>query len=693
MDTGLKRQKVFIYIFLTFVSLAVYGQVGQFDFINFDDNVYITDNHHVQSGITLESIRWALTTTYAEFWHPLTWLSLMADYELYGLHAGGYHVTNIIFHILSTLLLFWLFHRMTGALWKSAFVAAFFALHPLHVESVAWVSERKDVLSAFFWMLTLCLYVYYAEKPVIKRYALVALAFSCALMSKPMAVTLPAVMMLMDYWPLKRFESRNGNLFAWQLKEKAFFFILSAAFSIITIYAQRFLFVSHFSVGSRFANAPVAFMTYLAKTFWPHDLAVFYPFSDQLPVWQIAGSTLLIMVISIAAIVTLKRLPFLFVGWFWYAITLTPVIGIIRATAHSMHDNYTYLPSIGIGVMLAWGTPLLFAGKYPRKNILFPVTIVCLAFLSLLSWKQCGYWENSVALWQHTLKVTRNNFMAHCNFGSAILEKGKTAEALDHFNKAVRLQPDHALFYLNRGSAYDELGRYQDACADFTKAIFLEPDYAEAHYNRGNTYAKLKQYQAAIENYNEAIRIRPDYAKAYSNRGNAYAELGQYHNALKDYNMALHLAPGNAETYYNRGNISYITGRYRNAVHDYNESLRHNPNDAKAYYNRGNAYGKLGQFDEAITNYNKAIDLDPDYVKAYHNRGVAYNKIGRHQQAIQDYNEAIRRNPNYTQAYINKALLFFETGNNVFGCRNAQKACDLGNCAALKKGMKEQSCR
>ena len=232
------KQKLIVYIVLTVVTLAVFWQVNQFDFINFDDNVYVTENIHIQSGITLDGFRWAFSTTYAEFWHPLTWLSLMFDYQLYGLNAGGYHLTNLILHILSTLLLFWLFNRMTGAIWKSAFVAAFFALHPLHVESVAWIAERKDVLSAFFWMLTLCLYVYYTEKPVIKRYLLVLFSFVLALMSKPMVVTLPVIMILLDYWPLKRFESQKGNLILWQLKEKIPFFILSAVFSIITLYAQ-----------------------------------------------------------------------------------------------------------------------------------------------------------------------------------------------------------------------------------------------------------------------------------------------------------------------------------------------------------------------------------------------------------------------------------------------------------------------
>ncbi|MCX5848824.1 MAG: glycosyltransferase family 39 protein, partial [Deltaproteobacteria bacterium] len=332
INISLGKQKLVIYIVLAVVTLAVFWQVNQYCFINFDDPAYVTENSHVQSGITLEGFRWAFGTKYFGLWNPLVWLSFMFDYQLYGLNAGGYHVTNLIIHILGTLLLFWLFCRMTGAVWKSAFVAALFALHPLHVESVAWIAERKDVLSAFFWMLTLCFYVHYTEKPAIRRYLLVLFSFVLALLSKPMVVTLPIIMILLDYWPLKRFESKRGNLILWQLREKIPFFILTAALVIVTLYTpnEQETYIKGFPLSSRLANAPVSFMTYLEKTFWPHDMAIFYPFPAHIPVWQILGATLLILAISAAVIVMAKRLPYLFVGWLWFAITLLPVIGIIQ---------------------------------------------------------------------------------------------------------------------------------------------------------------------------------------------------------------------------------------------------------------------------------------------------------------------------------------------------------------------------
>jgi Tfp pilus assembly protein PilF len=486
-----ERQRLVVYLALTVVTFAVFWQVNQFNFIAYDDPVYVTQNSHIQSGITLDGLRWAFSTKYFGLWNPLVWLSLMLDYRLIGLNAGGYHLTNLIFHILSTLLLFWLFNRMTGAIWKSAFVAAVFALHPLHVESVAWIAERKDVLSAFFWMLTLCLYVYYTEKPVISRYILVLFCYVLALMSKPMVVTLPLIMILLDYWPLGRFESRKTNLILWQLKEKILFFILSAVLVIATLYPSDNPSVKFYSLYTRIANAPVSFTIYLKKTFWPHDLAIFYPFSNQLTVWQVLGAVFLILVISIAVILMAKRRPYLFAGWLWYSITLLPVIGIIQIGPHLMADRYTYLPLIGIAIMLAWGTPLIFSRADMRKYFLFPAGIVVIAVLSILTSQQCGYWKNSTALFTHTLQVTENNFMADNNFGAVLFEEGKTGEAIDHYNKVIRIKPDFALAYYNRGLAYAKLGRYQSAVEDFNKAISLKQDDVDTYDNRANAYFNL----------------------------------------------------------------------------------------------------------------------------------------------------------------------------------------------------------
>jgi hypothetical protein len=560
LNISSKKQILIIYIVLIVATLAVFWQVNQFDFINLDDPVYVTENKSIQSGITSNGVKWAFSTTYAQFWHPLTWLSLMFDYQLHGLNAGGYHLTNLILHLLSTLLLFWLFNRMTGAIWRSAFVAALFALHPLHVESVAWISERKDVLSAFFWMLALCLYVYYTEKPVTKRYLLVLLCFACGLMSKSMIVTLPLVLILLDYWPLGRLQRQKigtnmkekvpvstnsgqkktktkkgalkektylptnqklseakiaGIIPLWQIMEKIPFFILSAIFTILTLYAQYKPSFKGFSLSSRMANAPVSFVAYLEKTFWPHDLAVFYPFSDQLPVWQVLGSTLLIIVVSAVVIVTVKRMPYLFVGWLWYAITLLPVIGIVQVGKHAMADRYTYLPLIGIIIMLAWGIPSLIKHEETQKIVLFPAGVVSLAVLSFLTWQQCGYWKNSTTLFSHTLKVTKNNDLAHYNLGLAMKDQGKMEEALNEFRKTINIKPSCGDAHNNMGIVFEmHFKKNSEAIYHYRQALQIDSNNPGTHFNLGIALAKNGEVKEAIENFRLAINLKPDYEEA-----------------------------------------------------------------------------------------------------------------------------------------------------------------------------------
>ena len=602
INISARKQKLIIYVILTVVTLAVYWQVNQFDFITLDDHVYVTENNHIHSGITPDGFRWAFSTKYLGLWNPLVWLSFMFDDQLHGLNPGGYHVTNLILHILSTLLLFWLFCRMTGAVWKSAFVAALFALHPLHVESIAWISERKDVLSAFLGMLTLCLYVYYTEKPVIKRYLLVVFCFVLALMSKPMVVTLPLILILLDYWPLGRLSSRKtvtknpenisiasnkgekknkvkqetlkknipptqaqklpetkiaGIIPLWQLWEKIPFFVLSAVLVVITLYTpnKQGTSLKVFSLASRLANAPVAFVNYLLKTFMPNNMAAFYPFSDQLPPGQVLATALVIIVISAAVIAMAKRLPYLFFGWLWYVITILPVIGIIQislTTPYSMADRYHYLPSIGIAVMLAWGIPSLIKTEVMRKKILFPAAITFLTVLAVLTWQQCAYWKNSIELWNHALQVTKDNYIAHNGLGIALYDQGKIKEAIDHYNKAISLKQDFVYAYNNRGNAYYKLGQYQLAIENFNEATRLKPDYIDAYIKMGNANAGLGQYPRAIEDYNQVIRLEPDYVDAYNNRGGAYASLGQYQRAIDDYDEAIRLKPDYPYPYYNK---------------------------------------------------------------------------------------------------------------------------------------------
>ncbi|MBN1364046.1 MAG: tetratricopeptide repeat protein [Syntrophaceae bacterium] len=554
-----KEQILIIYIVLAVITLAVYWQINQYDFV-FDDVQYVTNNYHVKSGITLRGLHWAFTNTTSNLWHPLTWLSLMLDYQFFGLNAGGFHMNNLILHMLSTLMLFWLFNRMTGAVWKSAFVAAFFALHPLHVESIAWITERKDVLSAFFWMLTLCLYVYYTEKTVIERYILVLFSFVLALLSKPIGVILPVIMILLDYWPLKRFQSQRDKIVLWQLKEKAPFFILSVVFGVVAIYLMRFSKEIYLPLSSRLANAPVAFIIYMEKTFWPHDMAAFYPFPDNIPAGKIIGATFLIIIVSAIIIVLAKRLPYLFTGWLWYAVVILPIIGIIQNGYYAMADRYHYLPSIGIAVMLAWGVPSLIKRGNIRKKILLPAGMIILMVLAFLTWRQNSYWKNNIELWKHALMVTDNNYVAHNNLGVALIAENKITEAIGHYTEAIKLKNSYYFAYNNRGNAYAGIGKYQHAIADYDKAINLNSNYIQAYYNRGYSYNKINQYERAIEDYNKVIFMKQDYADAYNNRGNAYAKIGEYQRAISDYNKAINLNPYDMQAYFNRIKVYFACG-------------------------------------------------------------------------------------------------------------------------------------
>ena len=480
-----------IVIFLIFASFIAYIRILGNGFVSFDDYRYIVENNHIKSGINPESIKWAFSAVVFSNWHPLTWLSHMLDWSLFKDYAGGHHLISLLLHIGSVLFLFFFLNRMTKNLWASAFAAALFSLHPLRVESVAWATERKDVLSMFFGLAALYAYALYTEKYQSSKYFLCLILFALSLMTKPMLVTLPFVLLLLDYWPLDLWPKEisapvknRGHLIGRLLGEKTPFIFLTIVSSIMTLWAQNkggaVASLEYLPFPARIANAVISYVSYLGKIFSPVALAVFYPYEHSFPLWQILVSCFILIGITIVVIYALKKMPFLFVGWFWYLGTLIPIIGLVQVGKQAMADRYTYLPSIGIAIMLAWGIPLLFPRKDMRKKILFPAGIAYLIILAVLTWQQCSYWKNSTILFNHALQVTKDNYLAHNA----------------------------------RGITYGELGQYQRAIEDFNKAIGLKQDYADAYYNRGFAYVKLGQYQLAIEDFNETIRLKPDYEEA-----------------------------------------------------------------------------------------------------------------------------------------------------------------------------------
>jgi len=529
---------------LAVLVLSVYWQTGTHAFINVDDSEYVTTNPQVLQGLTLDGVTWAFTTFHFANWHPLTWLSHMADVTLFGLDAGWHHRMNVLFHLLNTELLFLVLWRMTGGMWPSAFVAALFGAHPLHVESVAWVAERKDVLSTLFWILTMGAYLRYVRRPGAGRYLLVAVSFALGLMCKPMLVTLPFVLLLLDWWPLGRFGSTpdpSGSparllsrlpRLAW---EKAPLLALSAASCIVTYLAQAkgqaVVSLEYLPFSVRVANAFISYTAYLGKTAWPASLSVFYPHpagvAAGIPAWQLAGSILLLAAATFLALRQGRRRPYLAVGWLWYLGTLVPALGLVQVGSHAIADRYTYVPLIGVFIALAWGISEALAGWRFRPIALGALGGAVVLALSAAGWRQAGYWRDDVTLFSHALASTDESWFVLNNLGAAYGRLGQYQQAVGCYREAVRILPVYAHTWNNLGAAYDKLGLPQEAVGCYREAVRIKPDYALAWNNLGVSYVTLGQYRLGIDCWREALRIKPDYAEAWNNLAAVSAGLGQ----------------------------------------------------------------------------------------------------------------------------------------------------------------------
>jgi Tfp pilus assembly protein PilF len=502
------------------VTLAVYWPLRNSYFINYSDPFYVTDNSHVTEGLSTSSARWALTTTYRNNWHPLTWLSLQLDDELYGLNPHGYHLTNLLLHTVNVILLFWVLRRMTGAVGPSALAAALFAIHPLHVESVAWVAERKDVLSTLFWMLTLWAYLRYVERPGVGRYACVALALALGLMAKPMLVTLPFVLLLLDFWPLRRFTSPWPRRFRSLVAEKMPLFALVGASCVITLIARgsdgAIRTLEEFPLSSRAANAVVACVTYLVQTVWPRDLALFYPYVDlSWSDWRVWGACVFLVGVTIGTIRQAGRRPFLLVGWLWYLGTLVPVIGLVQVGDQAHADRYTYVPLIGVFVIVAWSVAELAARGERSRRLALACTAVALVGCAVLTWMQVGYWRNSESLWSHTVAVTGPNAEAHFSLGAAYRDQGKLERAAEEFRLTLAINPNYALARPNLGWVLFALRKFDEARPEIDRVLQTYPDDADAHFQLGVIASMEDKHEEAMARFARVLEIRPDDSVAH----------------------------------------------------------------------------------------------------------------------------------------------------------------------------------
>ena len=675
-----RRWEIIACLFLIIATLATYGDLRTHQFINFDDDIYVTGNPPVQDGLTLKGLSWAFTTSHGGLWIPLTMLSFMVNSQLFGLHPGGFLLINLLFHIANALLLFlWLLY-LTRTLGCSFLVAALFALHPLHVESVAWVSERKDVLSTFFWLLTMWAYVWYAERPRLGRYLLILVCFSLGLMAKPMLVTLPLVLLLLDYWPMGRLRLKGPAAAAAVPKpgigvpikrlvlEKLPLLVISALSIVVTLYAQKeagaISTLQTLPILDRLANAMVAYGSYLEKMFWPAHLSVLYPLPrHNLPIWQALAASLALAVLTLLALRQARRHPYLPVGWLWYLFTLLPVIGLVQVGGQAMADRYTYVPSIGLFILVVWGMVDL-AARWRAPKFLLPVGAgVVLSALMACTWMQVSYWRDSITLYEHSLEVTRRNPLILKNLGAALAKQGKMDQAEAHYAEALYLNPDYAEAHNDLGAALAKQGKMDQAEVHFAEALRLNPDYAEAHNNLGAALAKQGKMDQAEAHYAEALRLNPNYAEAHNNLGMALAAQGKTDQAEAHYAEALRLNPSLAEAHNNLGMVLAAQGKMDQAVAHYAEVLRLNPNLAEAHNNLGMALAAQGKMDQAVAHFAKALRLNPNRAEAYNNLGMALAKQGKIDEAITMFQKAIQIKPNYSKAYSNLGLAFAKQGD------------------------------
>jgi len=632
--------KLIISLLLIFAIIIAYGQVRNFDFVDFDDGIYITENSQVQKGFTVEGLAWAFTTFHAANWHPLTWLSHMLDFQIYGLSPMGHHWTNLLFHIANSLLMFLVLKRMTGALWRSAFVAALFALHPLHVESVAWISERKDVLSTFFWLLTMLAYLSYVKKPVWIRYFMVMLFFVLGLMSKPMLVTLPFVLLLLDFWPLRRFRFDNNRLSQSSGKtcfdfkeasrvivEKIPLFIAVVVSSVLTFFAQQSQgavgSLTSFSISARISNALVSYASYVGKAIWPQKLAVFYPYPDAIPAWQPIGAALLIAGTCCLALQYSKRYPYIAVGLFWYLGTLVPVIGLVQVGPQAMADRYTYIPLIGLFIIVAWGVSDLLVKWHYQKIFLGVSAVIILSALTVCTFFQASHWRNTITLFENAVKVTENNYKALNNLGAALIDKGKPDEALLYFAEALRINPQKT-----------------DARNNLANMLFLQgkPDEAVFHYN-------------------EILKFNPQKADARNNLANVLSAQGKLDEAVLHYKEAIKINPEYVDAHYNLANVLSCRGKLDEAVLHYKEAIKISPEYVKAHYQLGRILINQGKMKQALFHFANTIRISPDYAEGYNQIGLILAGQGKYNKAEEFFSKAVQIRPNYTEARKNIELL------------------------------------
>ncbi len=679
------KKRLLIILGLIVISLGTYLRVYTFDFISFDDNLYVYENERVREGLTFQNITWAFSpenTSDQPYWHPLTWLSHMLDVELFGLAPGGHHLMNLLFHVINVLLLFLALQRMTGAVWKSAFVAALFALHPINVDSVAWIAERKNLLSTTFWMLTLLAYVRYARRPGIISYFIVFFTLALGLLAKPMLITLPCVFLLLDFWPLGRIAwgqslpSSDAGVHSFQkanlarlVAEKIPLLVLSFTSIGISLFSYH---SGHPIAGHdsgppmllRLENAIISYAVYLWKLIRPIHLTFYYPFPNVVAFWQTALAALLLITVTAAAVYRARKSPYVIIGWLWFLGTLVPVLGLVQAGLWpALADRWAYVPAIGIFIMVAWGIPGLAAGIRFKKSILSVAAVLLLCGLSIMTFWQTGHWRNSRSLYEHAISVTPGNFVAHNNLGNVFRVEGDTTAAIREYKKALEINPVYTLALYNLGGMMKKKGLHKDAVRYLGAALHLDPDYANAHELMGRILHETGRTNLAFRHFSRAIALKPNNARIHNNLAAILTDSGQHREAISHARQAVQINPNYAEAHFNLGTALSQNGQTDEAILHFLKAIDINPDMADTRISLANLYYSQGKLDTAIVHYRNALEIKPGSVQAHANLANALMGKGRTDEAIDHYRNAIEYDPGVPETYNNLGTALIVTGD------------------------------
>jgi tetratricopeptide (TPR) repeat protein len=736
VSAGVRRQNFAVCVCLVLLVAAVFGQTARFAFINYDDSENVYDNPVVQNGLSLKGIVWAFTHAQVSNWIPITTLSHMADCQLFGLNAGGHHLVNVLLHAATAVLLFLVLRQMTGALWRSAFVAVVFAIHPLRAESVVWVSERKDVLSAFFFVLAIGAYVRNVRRLSRPGHVVVLFLFAMGLMAKSMVATLPFVLLLLDYWPLGRLQ--NSRQFLRLVAEKIPLFALSAGFCVATAFMPGLIGnPDRLPLFERIGNALVACVVYLRQMVFPAGLAIPYPNpANGLPTWKVALAFVLLAVISVVVFAWRKKQPFLLAGWLWYLGMLVPVSGIVPLSSYAAHaDRYTYLPGIGLAIAGTWLLADWSAGWKLRRLVLGGLMAAVVGTLVVCARTQTSYWRNSETLWNRALASTPANFFACDSLGNALVKTGRLKEAIAQFRMALSFAPDYvqardnlagALFlngdieeaiaqyrkvleinphyveaYNNLGNVLDAKGRADEAIALYGKALAIKPDYVEARYDLGLALFKQGELDEAIAQYRKTLEINPDYVNARNNLGIALFQKGEMDEAIAQCRKVLAFKPDYAEARNNLGLVLVNAGKTDEAIAQYRKALAIKPDYADARYNLGNVLAAKGDADEAIAQYRQTLEINPDYAKARKQLGMTLLRKGDFDGAMACFEKITAMSPDPVERWNGLGNDFLKSGNldeAIACCRQALSinprsadACASLGVAFFRKGQDREA--